>query len=351
MGPRVPPEFASDAVKWPRLVRLGSNFYVAAFSIMKLFPASFIISKAAARRQVRRETVIIETTSGTFGLALAIVCAERGYKLMLVGDKAIDRTLRARIESLGAKVQIVTKPAPTGGMQQARLDCLAALRRKFEDTFWPAQYENPDNSASYAELARALKSRLGNVDCLIGTVGTGGSMCGTGNALRALCGTLHVVGIDTQGSVLFGQPDRPKRLLRGLGNSLMPRNVAHDVFDEVHWVSAGDAFEAARALHRRHALFMGPTSGAAWLVGRWWAAQNPDMTVVAILPDDGHRYQSTVYNAAWIAAQGLSRAELPQGPMTVTHPGFTGDSWTRLLWGRRRLEDVAMPPAVAELAL
>ncbi|MEN2792443.1 cysteine synthase family protein [Sphingomonas oligophenolica] len=340
----------SDALKTPRLVRLAPNFHVAVFSTMKLYPASFIIRQAEARGDLGPDTMVVETTSGTFGLALAMVCAERGYRLSLVGDTAIDETLQARIIALGADLHIVTEPAPVGGMQRARLDRLAALRQEFPDHFWPAQYENPDNSTSYAELAEHLAGELGSIDCLIGTVGTGGSMCGTAAALGTLCRGLHVVGVDTHNSVLFGQPDRPGRLLRGLGNSLMPRNVDHTTFDEVFWVNAADAFLAARELHRRHALFMGPTSGAAWLTAAWWARQNPDQRVVAILPDDGHRYLSTVYNPEWIEERGLTRAALPEAPVTVDHPGFEGDRWSRFAWQRRRIEEVLAGAEVRQVA-
>jgi cysteine synthase A len=344
------PRQGSEAQKAPRLVRLAPNFYVAVLSIMKLYPASFIIRQAEARGELGPDTVVVETTSGTFGLALAMVCAERGYRLSLVGDTAIDETLRERITSLGAEISIVTEPAAVGGMQRARLDRLAALRREHPKTFWPAQYENPDNSESYAELAELLARELGSIDCLIGTVGTGGSMCGTATALGKLCRGLHVVGIDTHGSVLFGQPDRPGRLLRGLGNSLMPKNVDHTVFDEVFWVNAGDAFKAARELHRRHALFMGPTSGASWLTAAWWARQNPDRCVVAILPDDGHRYMSTVYNPAWIEERGLVRAALPEAPLTVDDPGFSGDAWSRYAWQRRTIDEVLAGTEVRQVA-
>jgi cysteine synthase len=333
-------ESASEALKWPRLVRLGANLYAAAFPIMKLIPASFIIERAEASGQIGPETMVVESTSGTFGLALAMVCAERGHRLTIVGDDAIDPAMRMRIESLGAEVVFARKPARIGGIQQARLDLVAELRRRYPDHYWPQQYENPANSASYGELADLLKKALGRIDCLVGTVGTGGSMCGTADALRSSFGDLWVVGVDTHGSVLFGQPDRPGRLLRGLGNSLLPSNVDQSTFDEVHWISAADAFKASQELYRRYALFMGPTSGAAWLVANWWAQRNPDAVVVTMLPDEGHRYQNTVYNPDWISAQSLSRPHLPDGPRMVDDPLFVEEVWARLLWRRRSLRDV-----------
>lgn len=96
----------------------------------------------------------------------------------------------------------------------------------------------------------------------------------------------------------------------------MPPNLDRTTFDGVHWVSDREAFAATRALHRRHALFMGPTSGAAWLVARWWARRNPDARVVVLLPDEGHRYQDTVYDDAWLprVSTRASQSRVEQSP-------------------------------------
>jgi cysteine synthase A len=188
-------------------------------------------------------------------------------------------------------------------------------------------------------LADALLAAIGPVECLVGPVGSGGSMCGTSSFLRRAHAGLRAVAVDTPGSVLFGQLDAPRRV-RGLGNSLMPSNLDHSVFDEVHWVSDREAFGATRALHRRHALFMGPTSGAAWLVAQWWARMNPKARVVALLPDEGHRYQDTVYDDSWLRQQGLRLRRLPSRPVEVDRPADAGPEWSWLRWGRRPYEAV-----------
>jgi cysteine synthase A len=184
-----------------------------------------------------------------------------------------------------------------------------------------------------------LTEAIGKIDCVVGTVGSGGSMCGTSEYLRLLFPRLKVVGVDTHGSVIFGRPDQ-KRMLRGLGNSLMPRNVDHSVFDEIHWVDAAAGFAATRALHKQHALYMGPTSGTAYLVARWWARQNPEATVVVVLPDEGYRYQDTVYDDKWLHEQNLWLTDLPESPVRVTHPLEAGTEWTYMDWNRRTYEQV-----------
>jgi cysteine synthase len=334
-----------DAIELPRIIRLGENLYAAAFRLMKLCPARFILDRARDEGLLRPGSTIIETTSGTFGLALAMLAALRGYRLIMVSDPAMDDALCRRIRDLGARVEIVREPAAVGGFQGSRLARMAELQAEYPDHFWPSQYDNPHNPGGYACVAELLAETLGHVDCLVGTVGSGGSVCGTSRFLRLVSPDLHTVGVDTPGSVLFGQKDR-KRLLRGLGNSLMPRNLDHACFDEVHWVTAGDAFRATRELHRDHALFMGATSGAAFHAARWWGRANPGRTVVAVLPDEGYRYQDTVYNDMWLHQQGLLHHRSAAEPELVQHPRDGGDGWTRMLWGRRSYEEVMGGPFV-----
>jgi len=105
-------------------------------------------------------------------------------------------------------------------------------------------------------------------------------------------------------------------------------------------VSDREGFAATRALHRRHALFMGPTSGAAWMVAQWKARQEPDARVVVLLPDEGYRYQDTVYDDSWLRRHGLRLRRLPGRPVEVDDPTDGGPEWSWLRWSRRRYETV-----------
>lgn len=336
-----------DALELPNLVQLGPNLYGAAFFLMKLLPAHAILTRARAEGRIGPGSTVIETTSGTFGLGLAMICNQYGYRLILVSDPVIDAPFRRQLEDLGATVEIVAQPAAQGGYQQARLEYLYELLAAHPGSFWPSQYDNTDNPGAYEAVASQLQQALGQIDCLVGAVGSGGSMCGTGRVLRREMPDLFTIGVDTHGSVLFGQTDSP-RLLRGLGNSVMPRNVDHQIFDEVHWVSAAEGFRATRLLHQRHALFMGPTSGAAYLVARWWAEQHPDATVVALMPDSGHRYQDTVYHDEWLRTSGAWLTQLPEQPVQVEHPAEAPDRWSSLCWSRRTIEEVLTVNCVAD---
>jgi cysteine synthase len=327
------------AVEVPQVIRLGPNLFGAVFTLMKLIPARYILQQAARRGEIGPRTVIAETTSGTFGLALAMQAALMRRRLVLVSDPVIDEALYRRLADLGARVEIVRHPAERGGYQAARLERLAAILAGSDDAFCPRQYANPDNPRSYATVAEVLSGAVGQVDVLVGPVGSGGSMCGTATALRSGNPAMRAVGVDTHRSVLFGQSDGP-RGLRGLGNSLMPANLDHTVFDEVHWCGERQAYQATRRLHRQHAVFQGPTSGAAYLVAEAVAAAEPSATCVVLLPDQGHRYQGTVYNDAWLAERGLAASGRPDRAVEVSDPARARAGWTWYRWGRRTLAQV-----------
>jgi len=338
---------AVDAVTvdlMPRLVPLDDGLWGASFTLMKMLPAHHIVDTAVAAGRIGPRTVIVESTSGTFGLALAMKAALVGRRLILVTDPAMDERLCRRVADLGTTVEMCATPSPRGEFQTVRLARLAAVRRQHPDTFWPQQYDNPLNPASYAPVAAHLTDWLGRIDALIGPVGSGGSMCGTAAGLRAHHPGVRAVGVDTPGSVLFGQPDR-ERELRGLGNSVLPGNLDHTTFDEVHWCPAADAYHETRRLHRHHALFHGPTSGAALAVARWWSARHPGLRTVVMLPDQGDRYLDTVYDDSWLDAAPPRRAVAGR-PREVAAP--TGEpDWTWMRWGRRSLAEVVGDQAPA----
>lgn len=334
----------------PRLVPLEANLVAAVFPLMKIYPADFCLRQAQAEGWVTSQSLIVESSSGNLAMGLAVVCRLRGHKLVIVSDYACDPLLRRRLQDLGTRVEIVAGPAATGGYQRARLDLLGRIRDENKNHFWVNQYDNPHNPGAYSPFASQLIEALGRVDCLVGSVGSGGSTCGTARYLRELFPEMKLIGVDTFGSVLFGQPDGPRQL-RGLGNSILPRNLDHTAFDEVHWVTAAEAYLATRLLHRRSALFCGGTSGAAWMVAAHWAQRNPGAKVVCIFPDDGFRYADTIYNDDYLGENGLLLEALPAGPREVDDPRIAGPTWSWMHWGRRTYAQVtggaAVPTAAA----
>ncbi|MDX8496600.1 cysteine synthase family protein [Mesorhizobium sp. VK22B] len=338
---RLPFSGYSDAYALPTIIRCETNLYVAQFAFMKLLPAKYIIEQALAKGTLTNGMKVLETSSGTFALGLAVVCRERGFQLEIFTDPVMDKGLNNRLNSLGAKVSIIAEKAKQGGYQRSRLDALdARMRQLGQSCFWPRQYETPDNPAAYKLFADQISGMLDADVTLVGSVGSGGSTCGTIERLRQQAPRARLIGVDTFNSVIFGQEDG-ERQLRGLGNSLVPKNVKHELYDEVHLISAPLAFAATRTLHERHAVFAGPTSGASYIVGRWRARHFPEETVVVICPDEGHRYVEAAYDHEWLKQNGyLSESGLMDAPATENHPSVALPPWNRYLWKRKSREAV-----------
>lgn len=328
-----------EAFENPRVVPLRGDLFGACFFLMKLLPARFMLEQALERGDLKPGGMICESSSGTFGLALAMLAVQNGFRLILVSDWALDRRLHQRLVELGAHVEIMDKPAAIGGFQQARLDRLAEYLRDNPASYWPAQYSNIDNPQSYSKVAEHIIDVVGKIDCLVGPVGSGGSMSGTSRYLRALFPELRVVGVDIPNSAIFGQPSG-KLCMSGLGGNIVPANVDHTQFDEIHWLAAADAYHATHRLHREHALFTGPTSGAAYLVADWWAKHHPGKTVVTLFPDEGHRYVETVYEERWLREIPGWSSPSPTEPIAVSSPAEPIESWSYFAWQRRTLQEV-----------
>ncbi|ASS77095.1 pyridoxal-5'-phosphate-dependent protein [Tumebacillus algifaecis] len=263
---------------------------------------------------------IIESSSGTMAAGVAIVGTYLGHPVHIVTDPRIDPITEAKLTSLGCQVHIVEKMSPDRGWQGSRLELLEQLLQEHPGSFWPRQYENPDNPGAYRELAAEVMEDIGPVDILVAAVGSGGSLSGTARALKAYNPDLKVVAVDATGSVIFGQPDNPKRLQGGLGNSLVAPNVDFAVMDEIHWLNDEEAFAATLQLAQEEKIFAGNSSGSVFAVARWIASQvGEDQKVLAIFPDRGDRYVDSIYSEAYRIDKGVNRLHLPDDPAHVSY--------------------------------
>ncbi|MCC3766153.1 PLP-dependent cysteine synthase family protein [Streptomyces sp. UNOC14_S4] len=293
-------------------------------------PGLHMVERARARGDLRPGGRIVESTSGTLGLGLALAGMVYGHPVTLVTDPGLEPSMNRLLAAYGARVDIVTDAHPTGGWQQARRDRVTELLAHHADSWCPDQYGNPDNITAYTPLALELAAQLGHIDVLVCSVGTGGHSAGVSRVLRQLHPRLRVVGVDTIGSTIFGQPARP-RLMRGLGSSIHPRNVAYETFDEVHWVAPAEAVWACRLLASSHYATGGWSVGAVALVAGWLARTLPAATrIAAVFPDGPQRYLGTVYDDEYCAAHGLLESPPAQEPDEIARPDDKEVTrWTR----------------------
>ncbi|MFJ8057601.1 PLP-dependent cysteine synthase family protein [Streptomyces sp. NPDC096142] len=292
--------------------------------------ALHMVRAARERGRLLPGARIIESTSGTLGLGLALAGAAYGHPVTVVTDPGMEPLMTGLLTAYGAEVDLVATPHATGGWQEARRRRVAELLATHPDAWCPDQYNNPDNVAAYAPLARELVAQLGRIDTLVVSVGTGGHSAGIASVLRGYFPRLRVVGVDTTGSTIFGQP-AAHRVMRGLGSSIYPGNVAYDLFDEVHWVAAPEAVWAARRLARHHYATGGWSVGAVALVARWLADTLPaEDRIVAVFPDGPQRYVGTVFDDTYCREHRLLGHLPADRPDEIAHPtDRTVTRWTR----------------------
>jgi cysteine synthase len=253
----------------------------------------------AAEREGRIEpgrTTIVEATSGNTGIALAFVCAAKGYELVLTLPQGMSRERESLLRLYGARVNITES---LGGMGEA----VAAARAMASepDVFLPDQFSNPANPEVHRrttgpEIERALEGR---VDVLVAGVGTGGTITGAGGYLRERNPDLRIVAVEPSGSaVLSGGVPGPHRI-QGIGAGFVPAVLDRELLDEVIPVSDDDAIHTAWDCARRAGVLAGISCGAA-LWGALQVAARPESVgkrVVVVMPDSGERYVSQAFFA------------------------------------------------------
>jgi cysteine synthase A len=241
-------------------------------------------------------TTIVEATSGNTGIALAFVCAAKGYELVLTLPQGMSRERESLLRLYGARVEVTES---LGGMSEAV--AAAQALASDPDVFLPDQFTNPANPEAHRrhtgpEIAHALDGR---VDVLVAGVGTGGTITGVGEYLRERNPKLRVVAVEPRGSaVLSGKPPGPHRI-QGIGAGFVPPVLNRELIAEVIAVSDDDAIETAWACARRAGLLAGISCGAALWAAVQVAArpESKGQRIVVVMPDSGERYISQSFFA------------------------------------------------------
>ena len=241
-------------------------------------------------------TTIVEATSGNTGIALAFVCAAKGYDLVLTMPQGMSREREGLLRLYGARVEITES---LGGMDEA-VDAARALARR-EHVFLPDQFSNPANPEIHRrttgpEILNALEDR---VDVFVVGVGTGGTITGAGEVIKDRCPDCRIVAVEPRSSaVLSGGRPGPHKI-QGIGAGFVPQVLNRELLDEVLPVDDEDAIETARLLARREGVLAGISGGAAVAAALEVAArpESRGARIVTILPDSGERYVSTPFFA------------------------------------------------------
>lgn len=253
-----------------------------------------MLDAAQAAGLIGPDTVVLEPTSGNTGIGLAMVCAARGVKCAFTMPETMSRERKLLLKAYGA--DLILTPGPdgmTGAINKARE--LAAADNRY---FIPQQFENPANPAVHRSTTaeEIWRDTDGQVDIFIAGVGTGGTVTGVGEALKAKNPKVQVIAIEPDASPVLSGGQKGPHPIQGIGAGFVPAILNTAVYDEVIRVKNDDALNMARRMATEEGLLVGISSGAASWAAREVAArpENAGKTIVVIIPSCGERYLSTV---------------------------------------------------------
>ena len=239
------------------------------------------------------DSIIVEPTSGNTGIALAMVCAARGYRCILTMPETMSRERRILLRAYGA--ELVLTPGTEGmGGAIARAEQIASMGPHY---FMPQQFKNPANPEIHRTTTaeEIWRDTDGTIDFLVAGIGTGGTITGVGEVLKARKPSFQAIAVEPDASPILSGGKKGPHPLQGIGAGFVPDVLDTEVYDEVVRVSNQDAFDVARRVARQEGLLVGISSGAAL-----WAAvqianrpENAGKLIVTIIPSYGERYLST----------------------------------------------------------
>ena len=280
---------------------------------MKDRMARSMLNDLLMHHRVTSDALIVESSSGNTAGALAMLCAEKGLTFRAIVDHHAARDKVRAIEAYGASVEYVDDAG--GGLSTAIRDKRAAeISVSQSNCYWTEQHNNPANAAGYVGLAGELYEDLdGKIDVFVSAIGTGGSLCGTSRALKEWIPSLYTIGVEPEGSIIFGGEGRAYHQ-SGTGTpegAEVGLVIDYDEIDEGRKVGDVEAFAMCRVLARRFGLLVGGSTGGAIFEAAKLAHMSSSRSrIVTLACDAGSKYLDTIFDRRWLEDRALHNPEI-----------------------------------------
>ncbi|WP_055604219.1 pyridoxal-phosphate dependent enzyme [Streptomyces aureus] len=349
----------AEAIGRPDLIRLDDRLVCLRFETMKVVSALAAVRHLLDTGVVRRGDTLLDSSSGIYAYALALACHRHGMHCHVVGSTTVDRTLRTQLAVLGATLEQMEPCDDLKLDQKRRVERIHEILAAHPEYHWMRQYHDDIHYLGYRAVADRIREETGTDRLtVVGGVGSGASTGALTRYLRDASGDapgnasgaastgaaptsapstcaapadVELVGVQPYGSLTFGaqHTSDPEIIIAGIGSSIPFGNVSHELYDTLHWISFDAALSGAVDLLRRHAVFAGLSTGAAYLAARHEHDRDPERTVLFIAPDTGHRYTDTVYTRH---REATPLAHL--APRDIADQTELALPWSRMPWNR-----------------
>lgn len=329
----------SEAIARPDLIDLGGGLACLRFESMKVASALAAVRHLLESGVVRPGDTLMDSSSGIYAYGLALAAHRYGLRCHIIGSTTIDRPLRVQLAVLGATLEQMPPSDDLGLDQNRRVQRVREVLREHPEYHWMRQYHDVIHGLGYRAVAEQIRKDVGEEPLtLVGGVGSGASTGALARYLREGDPTTPLVGVQPFGSVTFAgdHVTDPQIIIAGIGSSIPFGNVDHTLYDTLHWTGFDAALAGSVDLLRRHAIFAGLSTGAAYLVARW-EARSGRRRVVFVSADTGHRYVDSVF-----ARYEEARPVDDLSPRQIDDPSGLEPPWCRMDWDRRPAPEQAV---------
>lgn len=323
-----------------------------------------MIEAAEREGKIKPGGTVIEATAGNTGLGLALVAAQKGYKMLVVVPDKMSQEKIFHLTALGAEV-MMTRSDVTKGHPDYYQDVAEHLSRKIENSFWVNQFANPANPAAHEMTTgpEIWEQTAGEVDAVVCDVGSGGTITGLGRYFRSVKPTVEMILADPEGSVLAGLVKDGKMgelgswVVEGIGEDFLPPNCDVDLIAGAYTITDQESLVTARELLAKEGILSGSSSGTLVAAAlRYCREQTEPKTVVSLLPDSGNKYLSKMYNDYWMTDQGFMERPKHGDLRDLIYRPFddravvaaSPDDTLMSAYGRMRMADVSQLPVLKE---